>query len=272
LNIPLGFDAVAGRLMEEGVKRRLIGAAVVVALLVIFLPMLLEKETSPPVSEREMTIPPRPDFDQGYDASVMENPVEPTASRFREYEEPLREDAPLLRELPPSALIDAPATTVPEILPEPASVPIGDRPPAPKRTPIPERRTPPATKPKPKPIPEQRTPPAAKPRPTPERKMPPAAKPTSEPARAQPPAPTSPASLSSWVIQVASLREHAHAYSMVQDLRAKGFPAYLEEVRVKGKQWHRVRIGPESGRERIESMAASLRAKTPHKGLIQRYP
>jgi len=80
------------------------------------------------------------------------------------------------------------------------------------------------------------------------------------------------AKLSSWVIQVASLRDRKRAYSLVQDLRTKGFPAYMEEAEVKQKLWHRVRIGPEAERKQIESMAASLEKKTGMKGQIQRYP
>lgn len=71
---------------------------------------------------------------------------------------------------------------------------------------------------------------------------------------------------------MASLQQHERAYSLVQDLRAKGFPAYIEEAEVRQKLWHRVRVGPEVGRKRIESMAASLEKKTGLKVQIQRYP
>ena len=238
MHIPLGFDAGAGRLMEEGTKRRLIGAAVIVALLVIFLPMLVEEEPPPSVSEREISIPQQPDFDQGYDASVLENPVEPSVSTFVEYEEPTQEDLPLPQELPPPALFEAPATTEPRATPEPPPVLL-----------------------------EEKKPPAAKPKPAPK------ATSTSEPEPVPPSALARPhASPSAWVIQVASLRERDRAYEIVQKLRAKGFPAYLEEAYVKQELWHRVRIGPELERKRVESTAASLQRKTGRKGQIQRYP
>lgn len=255
MNIPLGFDAVAGTLMEEGAKKRLIGAAVVIALLVIFVPMFLEEKSSPPVSEEEMRIPPRPDFEQDDQAPVWEDPVEPTGSGFREYEEPLREEATRRRELPPPRLLDAPATTEPEIVPEPA---LNDAPPAPERTPVRERETPPVAKPRPKPAPERKRSPAA---------------PPPKPACVRPAAPRQPAAApTSWIIQVASVRERERAYSLVQELRAKGFPAYMSEARVKGRLWYRVRVGPESGRAHIESMAAKLRRKTGRQIQIQRYP
>jgi len=224
--------------MEEGTKRRLIGAAVIVALLVIFLPMLVEEEPPPSVSEREISTPQQPDFDQGYDASVLENPVEPSVSTFVEYEEPTQEDLPLPQELPPPALFEAPATTEPRATPEPPPVLL-----------------------------EEKKPPAAKPKPAPK------ATSTSEPEPVPPSALARPhASPSAWVIQVASLRERDRAYEIVQKLRAKGFPAYLEEAYVKQELWHRVRIGPELERKRVESTAASLQRKTGRKGQIQRYP
>jgi len=224
--------------MEEGTKRRLIGAAVIVALLVIFLPMLVEEEPPPSVSEREISIPQQPDFDQGYDASVLENPVEPSVSTFVEYEEPTQEDLPLPQELPPPALFEAPATTEPRATPELPPVLL-----------------------------EEKKPPAAKPKPAPK------ATSTSEPEPVPPSALARPhASPSAWVIQVASLRERDRAYEIVQKLRAKGFPAYLEEAYVKQELWHRVRIGPELERKRVESTAASLQRKTGRKGQIQRYP
>ncbi|MCU0833031.1 MAG: SPOR domain-containing protein [Chromatiaceae bacterium] len=46
--------------MEEGAKRRLVGAAVFVALLVIFLPMLVEEREESPVPEAALVVPPRP--------------------------------------------------------------------------------------------------------------------------------------------------------------------------------------------------------------------
>ena len=237
--------------MEEGAKRRLAGAAVVVVLLVIFLPMLLEEEIPSPVPERDMSIPPRPDFDQGFDASVSDGPVEPSVSTFPEYEDPIPGDPPMPQELEPPILIEAPAAaeeeaegegaTDPaiefEIIPEPAPDLVEEMPPRVEQPPAAEEAPPPEAAPAP----------------------------TSAPTPAT-------AKLTSWVLQVASLRERARAYSLVQDLRTKGFPAYMEEAQVKDQLWHRVRIGPEAERKQIESLAASLKAKTGMNGQIRRYP
>jgi len=263
--------------MEEGAKRRLVGTAVAVVLLVIFLPILLEEDASNPVSEQEMSVPPRPDFEQGYDASVGEGPVEPSASSIPDSRELIPRMSTTPRELPPSALFEAPPTAEPEyipdyeILPEPDSellpesgaspVPPGEEPPIAK--PKPPATTPPAPVAK-KPAPEPKPAPTPKPKPKPA--------PASKPQPAQPSTPAQASANASWVIQVASLQERPRAYALVQDLRAKGFPAYLEEAIVKQVRWHRIRIGPERGRRQIESMAALLEARTGLRGQIQSYP
>jgi len=206
----------------------LIGAAVVVALLVIFLPMFLEEEeTLHSVSEREMAIPPRPDFDQGYDASVLNPPVELSVSTFPEYEDPMQEGSPPPQELLPPEFFETPAITKPE------RVPASDL--------VPSEETSPATKPK-------RAPKAA-----------------SAPAQPSP-------DPSAWVIQIASLREYARAEKLVQNLRVKGFPAFIQEAWVKQKRRYRVCIGPELKHKDIKSVAAELRRKTGRKGQIRRYP
>jgi len=235
--------------MEEGAKRRLAGATVLVVFLVIFLPMLLEEDSSSPVSEKEMSIPPRPDFDQGYDASVAEGPVEPSESSIPDDWEPIPQVPSTPRELAPSALFDAPATAEPEIpldyeiLPEPAPEVVEEKPPPVESAPTEKAELEPETAPPPEPH----------------------SAPSSVPTQAS-------LNRRSWVIQVTSLQDRTRAYSLVQDLRAKGFPAYLEEAEVNKKLWHRVRIGPEVGRKQIESMAASLEKKTGMKGQIHRYP
>jgi len=238
--------------MQERAKQRLIGAAVIIALLVIFLPMLLEEDTPDSVSEQEMAIPPPPDFDQGYDASVSPPPVEPSVSTFPEYEDPMQEDPSPPQELPPPEFFETPATMRPEPTPEPDFAPVEEIPPTAGPKPTPKPKAPSAARLKPAPKA------ASVPKLTPPR-------PPAPPARA-------PAGPSSWVIQVASLREYARADALVQDLRVKGFPAYIQEAQVKQRLWYRIRIGPELMRERIESVAASLRTKTGLRGRIQRYP
>jgi DedD protein len=236
--------------MEEGAKRRLVGAAFLVVLAVIFLPMLLEEKTPPPIPEEDMSIPPRPDFDRAYDASRGEGSSESFLSSPTASGQPTPESFPPPRELPPTTFFEAPATAEPDYKPEIETGPESE----------------PAVEPEqPASALVEKTPSPAKPAPEPKPLS------TSRTTPTRPPVQKSTGSRS-WVIQVASLRDRARAYALVQDLRAKGFPAYMEEAEVKQKLWHRVRIGPEAEHKQIESMAASLQAKTGMKGQIQRYP
>lgn len=225
--------------MEEGAKKRLVGAAVIVLLLVVFVPMLLEEDTQGPAPESELAVPERPGFDQGYDATVTDGPHQADSSAPAEAVVP--ESPALPQELPPPVLFDAPAVAPSEPAYEPAEEPV----------PILVEEAPSASAPEPVPA----SAPASKP--------PPATKPA--------PAPI-PAGVSSWVIQVASVQDQKRAKSLESDLREKGFPAFIQQAEVKQKLWHRIRVGPEADRKRAESIAASIKAQTGLNVQIQRYP
>ncbi len=227
--------------MEEGAKRRLVGAAVMVLLLIIFLPMLLEEETKSPITDRDLSIPPRPEFDQGYEASVSDGPDESVLSALPE--QPVSESGDRRpQELAPPPIFEAPALgeSIPPPAPEPPPVLVREEPPAPEPQPAPE----------PAPVPE----------------------PPSAPIQKPQKAPVEVAGISSWVVQVASVRDLNSAMRLQQDLRKKGFPAFVEQADVKQQVWHRIRVGPEADRNRIESIAASITAQTGLKVQIQRYP
>lgn len=74
-----------------------------------------------------------------------------------------------------------------------------------------------------------------------------------------------------WIFQVASLSTRAKADAMADTLKSKGFPAFVEEARVNGKTYFRVRVGPRSERSEIDALAAEVRDKTGQAGQIQRY-
>jgi DedD protein len=229
--------------MEEGAKRRLVGAAVMVLLLVIFLPMLLEEETQGPVPEGDLSIPPPPKFDRGYEASVSDGPDESVVSGESERPDSDRRDSgPLPQELAAPPIFEAPSAVDGELEPElEPQVFVREDPPAPEPKPAAKQPVAREPQPAPKAPPAQRTPAVS-------------------------------SSLATWVIQVASVRDQSRARALQQDLRGKGFPAFIEQADVKQKLWHRIRVGPEADRQRIESMAASIKAQTGLKVQIQRYP
>ncbi len=62
--------------MEERLKRRLVGAVVLVSLAVIFLPMLVEREPSGEVRIESSNIPPRPADLEQFRSSVLPVPLD----------------------------------------------------------------------------------------------------------------------------------------------------------------------------------------------------
>lgn len=224
--------------MEEGAKRRLVGAAVMVLLVVVFVPMLLEEDAQGPVPEGELSIPERPDFDQGYDTTVADGPD----TDETDLSKPVTPDRqPLPQELPPPVFFDAPAAVPSEEESEQAYEPVYELEPPPSEAPSPP--------PEPQPAPAVKSPPPA----------------------ASGPLPIAPG-VSAWVIQVASLQDVRRAKSLERDLREKGFPAFIERAEVKQKLWHRIRVGPEADRKRAESIAASIKAQMGLTAQIHRYP
>ena len=204
--------------MDEGAKRRLVGAAVVVALVVIFVPMLLE-DSDPTGLGEPIVIPDEPVVDTD-DAGALSAPL--TAEDMIP---PLPAPEP-----PPGAVIeprriDVEPDTASDMGPLPGAVEPVDEPAAVANL-----------------------------------DMAPAG-----------PAPV-PAGTASWVVQVASLGSPEAAKGLQNKLRAKGFTAFVEQATVNGKQYYRVRVGPEIERARADSLATQLQGETGNKPLVQRYP
>lgn len=65
--------------MDRGLKERLVGAAVLVALAVIFIPMLLDDAPSPYEPITETNIPPRPIDDEQFSSRIVPMDPEPEA-------------------------------------------------------------------------------------------------------------------------------------------------------------------------------------------------
>jgi len=64
---------------------------------------------------------------------------------------------------------------------------------------------------------------------------------------------------SAWVVQIGSFSSQVNAEKQVQDLKTKGFPAFLRRhVSADKKVLFRVRVGPEKERSRAEKLAERL--------------
>ncbi|MCK2088149.1 SPOR domain-containing protein [Thauera aromatica] len=213
--------------IKKRARRRLVGAIALALLAAIVLPMTMDQEPHSPVQDIQITIPDREA------ATGLQRPLtvaSPPADIAPPPEEEDRVVAPGDKPAPP---VDAPPAPVPK----PASAA------APPSVPKPEAPALPA--PEPRPLP---------------------AAPAEEEARVR-------AILSgrpvpprgeSFVVQIGAFSDAAKAARLVEQLKAKGFPAYTEAA----GSVTRVRVGPVPGRSAAEAVAARLEAGG-HQAVLQ---
>ena len=224
--------------MDERLKRRLVGTAVLVSLIVIFVPMLLED---------------RPEERAGVDPESLLAPDEGSEAIGSPRILPLEGER--LSE-PPAP---APAPTVIESEPTRKTEPVS----APEE---PRAAPPVAVIPTESPLPTS---------PADSSPVKPVAKvglPTPAPAPSKPDIPDKAPSPQAWVVQVGSFSSEQNAANLVDELLAARFPAFREQARVGGKTVHRVRVGPEVDRKQAEAMAAGIGKRFKLKCEVVRYP
>lgn len=232
--------------MDSALKQRLIGAAVLVALAMIFLPMLLQgpDETTPDAARVPLSMPDAPD----QDFETRELPL--ALPRPETTGEPVL-GAPTPASDDPNAVatVDAGANVAPRVDALPVEPVDEEAPPqavdAATGQPI-ARETAPPPAPVPAPVP------AAAPAPV-----------AATPAPAPQPLPAS-AGGGRYVVNVGSFSNLANARALADKLRAAGLPVTSESVDVGGKPAMRVRVGPyaeralaEAARQRAERVAGS---------------
>ncbi|MBK1717922.1 SPOR domain-containing protein [Thiocystis violacea] len=236
--------------MQEGAKKRLAGAVVIVALAVIFVPMLFEDESLVP-PQVQGSLPSEPDFQDPFDPDapppLVEEPME-TEDVF-----PVAESEPPMPPAPDEEfaqideeLLGEPGQLGQAATPNPPSPVVGADPTRPRTA------APPAV---------------ARPAPAP------APKPAQPPKKESAPEPRArDDGMPSWVVQVSSLGSSEAADKLVGKLKQSGFSAFVEKAQVGGKTYYRVRVGPDSDRANAERTATMLRQKQKMDTLIQRYP
>lgn len=235
--------------MEDKLKKRLIGGAVLVALVVIFVPMMFEK----PAEDRQIktsNIPPVPPGLEKFASSAV---------------------TPIPAERPPSPPEPPqPVTGVPPMPPTPTAPakpePIHTQVPTPSKTlaEIPPKKSPKAGTEtihpvSPPPLPSQSS---ASPAPKPVVPFSPSPTPT-------PAAKTSPGA---WVVQMGAFASRENADKLAQKLRAAKFPVIEDEIKVNDQVLRRIRVGPGVDRRLTEEMAANISRKVGEKGTVVRYP
>lgn len=222
--------------MEERLKQRLVGAVVLVALAVVFVPILFDlpgdvnRETSaPPISE----IPERPQDRSGSPVRVVT--LDPPRT--------LRLDAEVERErsrseadgggASPAAVEAATASAATPEPSEPAAS-------APRTGPSPARSDP--------------APPAGTP-----------ADGSAERKRAAPAA-------GGWTVQLGSFARPENARALRKRLRDKGYPAFVESGPSSQGAVSRVFVGPMAERSQAKESAVKLRREMALDGIVVPYP
>lgn len=230
--------------MDDALRQRLVGAAVIIALLVIFLPMLLDSpQDSGKTQELDLSIPPR--AEPGMETRRL--PLDPamTAPPVASDSRPADSVSPLPADSGTST--PPPRPTPAASVPPAASAPAPAAPaPAPVATP-----TPPASAPSAPPTP------VPAPRPTPA-----AATPAPSPATAAP----TPSASGRFLAQFGSYAERNNADTLVRDLAKVGIAADIETLSGGGgRSLHRVRSKPYASR--AEAEAARMLAQRQIAGL-----
>jgi DedD protein len=74
-----------------------------------------------------------------------------------------------------------------------------------------------------------------------------------------------------WVIQVGSYRDKVDALSLTNQLRAKGYNAFIHQTNAAFGEEVQVYIGPEAKKESAASLAAKLSKETKLSGVVKTY-
>jgi len=218
--------------MDFVLKQRLVGAVVLVALGVIFIPMLLEGPDDTLVPELDQLpelVDPAPSRPLDAFPTMDTLPVSPDTSVLAADAAPEGDSEPL-----PEPEPEAEPEAEPEVRAGPAAAESGVQP-----APVAEQAAP-----------EQ--PPAPAP-------QVPAAEPEAGP-------------LGSWVVQVGSFSSQQNAVGLRDKLRQGGFTTQVEKVRVAGKTHYRVRVGPFLERDEAEQKRKQLAGKFKLSGRVLSYP
>lgn len=77
---------------------------------------------------------------------------------------------------------------------------------------------------------------------------------------------------SGWVVQVGSYGREANAREQVTQLRDLDLPAFIENVRVDGRETWRVKVGPSPQREQALRLQNDIRTRTGVNGIVVAHP
>lgn len=227
--------------MDNVLKKRLVGTAVIVALAVIFLPMMLE---GPGKATKEVTmqisIPDRPSYDIPNRLADAESVNEP---------EPEPDVKDLTKESLASKVTESAAKSVDAAVeaPEKAAV-VAQIPVVSDKVPQAVKKiveVPAAAKPELKKKPEEKS----------------AASQISTETRS-----------AGFAIQVGSFSKKDNAQALKTRLVAAGYPAFVDASKIKGSDIYRVKVGPKPSRKLANQIRIELIDEEKLEGIIVRHP
>ncbi len=223
--------------MEAQLKQRVVGAAVLVALGVIFIPLMLDNGgDSGPAVDLEIGSPPPADFSSRVipiDDATMDRVEEAMNVPPEEFTGEVRADE------------ESPETVIAEPLAEPANESADEVIPEPEMQSAQER-----------PVEDEK------------------ARVPAEKAISNTPKPPAPAQagVTAWVVQLGSFTTQANADGLVQRLKKAGYTAFIEPLDDGGKPTYRVRVGPELTQLTAERMRDDIAKNVNLNGIVMQYP
>lgn len=247
--------------MEIQLKERLVGAIVLVVLAVIFIPVLISGPSGKDSRERESVPVPLPGSEQ------------PAADSSSKAAKPPEQSYSYDLSKPDTPLVQAPARKPDEAASTDDKAPTDTDQPAQKSPDLAQNRAKPTeSSPSPdtgmadsQPAQTARSEPSVHEEPPPATPAPESV--STAPADKTESKPKAPAAEGHWAVQAGSFSERSRADSVAKTLKDKGFAAFVMPVEVHGKDYFRVRVGPQATREAAENVAAKLRKQ--YKGPAQ---
>jgi cell division septation protein DedD len=210
--------------MDQHLKERLVGAAVLVLIGVLVIPVLLD---GPPPDEPVrvgLELPAAGDERKSHTIRLdvpAERPATPGSGSI------VRPDQPSATQKQ-----DAPEPPAPAIRPKSDATAVSTA-----------KTEKPASKPTEPPAPEEG------------KRSTPAESPPAEPG-----AFSDPARSGGWVVQIGSFSSEENASRLSDELRGSGYPVFVSRVTAGGKAMHRVRVGPVPEKGEAETLAERLKA------------
>lgn len=236
--------------MNDAARKRMIGTVSFIVLVIIFVPMLLDEgPDGPETGPIEMSSGPSIELVERQETPPPSTETHLSIGAGGDGQQSLSDD-----ELAPPFGIMAPGDEAPlPARPEPDTAFQPDEPLTSGDDPPPEGPSQVATI----------EPPNSRP-PSPPRSN--ATPQAPEPTRSPTPTPT--VKPGEFVLQIAALSTSARAAGLVEELRQRGFTAFIQRANINGKTYYRVRLGPKANRASAERLADQVARATGHQGQV----